>query len=157
MNLSKHNLLFLSCAWLAFSQPALAAGNLNDFLANGYRIASRTEVVGGFHGCDKDRKINLKDKSAFTCSAFVQHAAYAPSAIVLQTRDIPPRFALLIDGQSYSGYFTRIAGKQLAHPAPATTVIQTAAVVTSSDRPLFATMPLMPVMPRQPIFPGPAQ
>src|SRR5262249_11979162 len=157
MNLSKRAPLLLSFALLAFIQPALAAGNLNDFLTNGYRIVSRTEVMGGFRGCDKDKRIVLRDKSVFNCSTFVQHAAYAPAAIVLRTEDIPPRYALLIDGQSYSGSFTRIGNKQLAHPVAATTVIETAAVVTSSDRPLFATMPLMPVMPRQPIFPGPKQ
>ena len=157
MNLSKRSLLLLLSVWLASNQPAQAAGNLNDFLTHGYRIASRTEVVGAFKGCEKNRAIIMRDKSVFNCSELTLHRAYAPTAFILATADMPPKFAVLIDGQAYNGSLSRLGGKQFRHGAPVTTTIESATSVVANDRPLFAAMPLMPTTPRVPIFPAPAQ
>ena len=157
MNLSQRNLLLVVFAWFASNQPAQAAVNLNDFLTHGYHIASRTEVVGNFKGCAKDRSIVLRDKSVFNCSELVLHHAYAPTAFVLQTTDMPPKFAVLIDGQAYNGSLSRLGGKQFRHPALVNEQIETVATKAVSTRPIFAAMPLMPMTPQQPGFPAPSQ
>ena len=157
MSPSKRNLLLLLSAWLAGNQPAQAAGNLNDYLMHGYHIASRTEVVGTFKGCDKDRSILMKDKSMFNCDRLVLHRAYAPTAFILATTDMPPKFVVLIDGQAYSGSLSRLSGKQFRHPAEVTTAIESATTEVSNDHPLFAAMPLVPITPTQPVFPTPDQ
>ena len=155
MSLSKRNLLLLLSVWLAGNNPALAAGNLNDFLTHGYHIAARTEVVGAFKGCEKNRSIVMKDKSLFSCSASFLHHAYAPTAFILETTDMPPKYAVLIDGQPYNGSLSRLAGKTFRHPAPVESGIEAPAPVVANAHPLYAAMPLMPVMPKQPGLPSP--
>lgn len=157
MSLSQRNLLLLLSAWLLGNQPAHAAANLNDFLTHGYHIASRTEVVGTFKGCEKDRNIMLRDKSVFNCAAFVLHRAYAPTAFILATTDMPPKFAVLIDGQPYNGSLLRLTGKQFRHPALVVNAIEPSAPETVRSRPLYAAAPLVPVVPTQPGFPAPSE
>ena len=154
MNLSKHGLLLLMSALVAGSLPAQAA-NLNDFLTHGYHIASRTSVVGIFKGCEKKRAIQFRDKSVFSCESLGLHRAYAPTAFILETTDMPPKYAVLIDGQAYSGSLVRLAGKEFRHAAQVTATIETPAPIAPSARPLYAAMPLGPMMPKQPGWPSP--
>lgn len=153
MNIKRAPLLLLS-AWLLCTQSALAATNLNDFLLHGYRVTSRTEVIGTFRGCEKDRSVLLRDKSVFTCNAYSLHRAYAPPAFILQTADVPPRYALIIDGQPYTGSFSKLVGKRLRRPVPVTSEFEVAPPVSiKTSRPLTATKPLMPSNLAQPTFP----
>ena len=155
MNVSKRRLISLLTASLMGIPSAHAAANLNDYLTHGYRIAVRTSVVGIFKGCEKDRQIQLRDKSIFNCDARSLHQAYAPTAFILQTTDVPARYAVLIDGQTYTGSLSTLSGKKLKHalPVSAFTQQETASIVTA--RPLVATMPLMPIVPKQAIYPQP--
>jgi len=157
MNLSQRSVLLLLSAWLLSNQPAQAAANLNDFLTHGYHIASRTEVVGTFKGCEKDHSVMLRDKSVFSCATLVLHRAYAPTAFILATSDMPPKFAVLIDGQPYSGSLLRLAGKQFRHPALVGNTIESSATETARSRPFYATAPFVPLTPTQPGLPAPGE
>lgn len=139
---------------MACSPPAHAAENLNDFLTHGYRVASRTEVVGAFGGCEKNRSIRFRDKSVFNCNARILHNAYAPSVFILQTSDVPADYVVLIDGRPYTGSLSQILGKTPRRPIPVTaTMLQPAAVTTITAKPLVAVMPLTPQNPQEPAYP----
>ena len=136
---------------------AQAAESLNDFVTNGYRVISRTEVVGNFRGCERNRTVRFRDNSVFSCNAFKPHIAYSPSAVILQTRDVPAKYAVLIDGQAYTGVFTRLLGKEPHRPIPVALLDVSTTAKATTAQPLKAQMPLMPHEPQQPIYPEPRQ
>ncbi len=158
MAVSSRLLLSLFLAALVGIPSAQAADNLNDFLAQGYRIVSHTQVVGLFHGCEKDRVIQFRDKTVFSCNARNTHNAYAPSAFILETNDVPPRYAVIIDGKPYSGSLSKIFGKTPRHPvqvAATATAPSAARAVTTGPR--VTAAPLMPQKLKQPASPEPRQ
>jgi hypothetical protein len=157
MTTSKWLSMSLLLAALAISPSAQAAANLNDYLTHGYRIASRTQVVGIFSGCERDRWIQFGDKSVFSCDTHFSHNAYAPSVFILQTKDVPPQYAVLIDGKPYVGSLVRIFGKKPRNPIPVVATIASPSLATTiiTARPLTAATPLTPQGLEQPAYPGP--
>ena len=154
MTASKRLFVSLLFAALASSPAARAAENLSDFLTHGYRVASRTEVVGAFSGCEKSRSIRFRDKSVFNCNAHVLHNAYAPSVFILQTSDVPADYVVLIDGKPYTGSLSRILGKTPRRPIQVTaTTVPPAAVTAITARPLVAATPLTPRNLQMPAYP----
>ena len=151
----KRRLMSLLFVALIGSPSAQAAESLNDFVANGYHVLKRTEVIGNFRGCERNRTIRFRDNSVFSCNAYKPHVAYSPAAIFLQTKDVPPRFAVLIDGQPYTGVITRLAGKVPLHPIAVTAIDLATASKVITAQPTKAKVPLMPKEPQQPGYPEP--
>jgi hypothetical protein len=104
------SLVFLGLAALAAPQPSLAA-SLSDYLANGFEIGRSTFVSGTFHGCIRLEELKFADGSEFLCSRTTS-PRHAVNARVYMLRDPGGSlWVVLIDGQTFDGTITRIAGR----------------------------------------------
>ena len=96
--------------------PARAA-SLDDYLADGYVVVSRTTLAGSFTGCERGKHLTMEDGSLFACTRKRAQVAYRPPVTILARAAGPPS-VVLVGGQAYAGVLARLGDHVYAPPLP---------------------------------------